>query len=48
MSEFVHGDNLSRKEEEYSKDATKRKLLQQIRKRYNQWKADNLKLRVLF
>lgn len=45
MSEFVHGDNLSRKEEEYSKDATKRKLLQQIRKRYNQWKADNLKLR---
>lgn len=45
MSEFVHGDNLSRKEEEYSKDSVERKLLMQIRERYDKWKSDNLKLK---
>lgn len=45
MSEFVHGDNLARKETEYKDESTKRKLLKQIRKRYDQWKADNLRLK---
>lgn len=45
MSEFVHGDNLLRKEEEYERDAYRKKLLSQIRKKYNAWKSNNLKLR---
>lgn len=44
MSEFVHGDNLLRKEEEYKSDASKRKLLRQIRSKYDKWKQENLSL----
>ncbi len=41
---FVHGDNLSRKEIEYAADPAKMALLQQIRPRYDAWKAANMSL----
>lgn len=41
---FVHGDNLSRKEEEYKNSPKERKYLTQIRLKYNKWKKDNLDL----
>ena len=41
---FVHGNNLSKKESEYSSDPKLSEYLAQIRERYNQWKDDNTKL----
>lgn len=41
---FVHGDNLARKEQEYLSNKKLSKYLQQIRKRYDKWKSDNMKL----
>jgi len=45
MSEFVHGDNLLRKEEEYRDDTFRSRLLVQIRKNYDVWKSENLRLK---
>ena len=45
MSEFVHGDNLTKKENDSDTTAEQLKLLKKIRKEYNKWKAANLKLK---
>lgn len=41
---FVHGDNLARKEQEYSSNQRLSAYLDKIRKKYNKWKSDNMKL----
>lgn len=41
---FVHGDNLARKEQEYLSNKKLNKYLQQIRKKYDKWKSDNMTL----
>lgn len=41
---FVHGDNLTTKEAEYSSNPILQRYLAQIRERYNQWKNDNMNL----
>lgn len=41
---FVHGDNLARKEQEYSSNQRLSEHLDKIRKKYNKWKSDNMKL----
>jgi hypothetical protein len=45
MSEFVHGDNLTKKEKDPETTAEQHKLLKKIRKEYNKWKAANLNLK---
>lgn len=45
MSEFVHGDNLTKKEKDPETTAAQHKLLKEIRKEYIKWKTANLKLR---
>jgi len=42
---FVHGDNIARKEKEFSKDAKRTTYLTKIRKTYEKWKSDNLSLK---
>ncbi len=42
---FVHGDNISRKEKEFSKDEKRSAYLVKIRNSYEQWKSDNLSLK---
>ena len=37
MSEFVHGDNLTKKEKDSDTTAEQLKLLKKIRKEYNKW-----------
>lgn len=44
MSNFIHGDNILQKEEEYKKGTVQYKYLREIRSRYNEWKKENLSL----
>ena len=46
MSQFVHGDNLEQKENHLTKykDRKSKKLLSEIRLKYNSWKKENLEL----
>src|SRR5687768_12321697 len=47
MSKYVHGDNLTQKENHRTKyrDADSRRYLSEIRTHYDQWKTANLELR---
>lgn len=42
---YVHGDNIARKEKEFSKDSKRFSYLARIRKTYDDWKNDNLSLK---
>ena len=45
MSDFVHGDNLTKKENDPDTTVKQQKLLKSIRREYNKWKNENLKLK---
>lgn len=44
MSNFVHGDNILQKEEEYKEGTIQYRYLVEIRKKYNEWNKANLAL----
>lgn len=45
MSEFVHGDNLAKKENDPDTTVKQSRLLKDIRREYNKWKIANMKLK---
>lgn len=42
---YVHGDNIARKEKEFSADTKRAQYLEKIRRTYEKWKKDNLSLK---